>query len=156
MVCPFWIHSGCSHPFLSIKCLELDSGWVCSVIIVGSEVRMLFQPVALWILLVAVLEHRHDICPLPVIRSLPKLRRPCKGGREQPGDSVDWLLWHTQMHPLSSHGPVYVKFALFVLNSDFLYCDALLSHALLLASGSWKAYEQSLPVKSEAKRHQVS
>lgn len=43
------------------------------MITLGSEVRLLFQPVAFWILLVALLEHKHDIYPLPVIRSLPKL-----------------------------------------------------------------------------------
>lgn len=128
---------------------------ICSVIIVGSEVRLLFQPVAFWILLVALLKHGHDICHLPVIRRLPKVPWPFKGDGEQPGNSVNWLLEHTRMHPVSSHGPVYVKFALLVLSSGFLYCNTSLPHALLLASGSWEACEQSFQWSPRQKSHRV-
>lgn len=73
----------CSHSCLSVKCLEVDSRRIYSMIIVGAVVRLLLQPVAFWILIVAFLQQgQSNICPLLVIRSLSKLPWPLKGDRE--------------------------------------------------------------------------
>lgn len=42
------------------------------MIIVGSEVRLLFQPVAFWILLVALLKHGHDYLPFTSHQEAPQ------------------------------------------------------------------------------------
>lgn len=97
-------------------------------------------------LLVALLEHGHDICPLPVItfpsyHDLSKLIESSLvmvlTGFISPLGCILCCLM-TWCMPSLLH---------WALTLNFFYCNTVLPHTLLLASRSWEASEQGLRVK---------
>lgn len=132
---------------MCIMCLEVDSWRILLCDHLGQCGQAPVPPCSL---LVALLEHRRDICTLPVI-TFPSCHDLSK--------VIENRLVMVLTGFFSTLGCILCCLKTWCMPSlvhwsltlNFLHCDTVLSHTLLLASRSWEVSEQGLRVKCSIK-----